>query len=158
MSEKELTLEEVREGIRLVVENDPSFRYPEQDGEGDCGCTPAPYDEDDDSFYEWNEEGCEWHQDEGCLYYHPDGSPSCVVGHYAHSLGLDNTAPEGVSPARFFDHHGITLTEEASKFLNTVQGAQDESNEWEVALARAEGEGWPASEKAADSENGDLEK
>lgn len=158
MSEKELSLEEVKEGIRLIVQTDPEFQYPEQGEDDRCGCLPASLDEDDDNYYEWDEEGCAWHQDEGCLYYHPDGSPSCVVGHYAHSLGLDNTAPEGVSPFRFFNHHGITLTDEASKFLNTVQGAQDDSQEWLDAFARAEREEWLASQKAADSENGDLEK
>ena len=100
---KILTLEDVVKGVRPIVEADPDFIYPQQDGgadgENDCTCVEVDTsDSDMDEDGEYPEEyylyeECPWHLDDDntCRYVREDNSPACVVGHYfVKELGFDD--------------------------------------------------------------------
>ena len=145
MENREITLEDVKNSIREIVETDPEFTYPQQ-GEDDerCGCVEVEADEEDDwDAEEYDSSECEWHMDDDntCRYLHPDGSPACVIGHYySESLGIpaDFIAEyETKGPRHALEGYGVTVSEAGLTFLQVIQSAQDEGLEWANAYARA---------------------
>jgi hypothetical protein len=128
-----ITLEHVIKGITVVISKNPHFQYPQQFEDPRCQCS--------------KEEGtealsCDWHLDgEGsCLYYSEDGSPSCVIGHYANDVLEVEDSPshlEGKSPEEFLAHHGVQVDELALYFLKRLQSNQDAGMPWSRALEKA---------------------
>ena len=146
VEKRELTLEEVKAGVKEITGADPDFDYPHQ-GVGDerCGCVEVEADEEDDwDAEEYDSSECEWHMDDDntCRYIHPDGSPACVIGHYySKGLGMPTeyiAKHESRSPLHILESYGLTATSGASKFLNEVQLAQDAGLSWEFAYDKAE--------------------
>ena len=141
----ELTLEDAKNSIREIIETDPEFTYPRQGEDERCGCVYLEDDDDWDSGCDesYDYSNCKWHIDDDntCRYVHPDGSPSCVLGHYyKKGLGMPDefiAKYETKSPLAILEGYGVTVSEDGLKFLNTIQSAQDQGLEWVNAYSRA---------------------
>lgn len=76
----------------------------------------------------------------GCEYASRDGSPSCLVGHVLHRLGLpvyhSETQPgQGWAVTWGFEHpHEEHFTPEAVSRLARVQSRQDQGTPWREAI------------------------
>ena len=148
---KILTLEDVVKGVRPIVEADPDFIYPQQDGgadgENDCTCVEVDTsDSDMDEDGEYPEEyylyeECPWHLDDDntCRYVREDNSPACVVGHYfVKELGFDDLYNfETKAPTFILECHGYEVDPRAQRFLNTIQSQQDQGWDWSQAYEQA---------------------
>ena len=148
---KILTLEDVVKGVRPIVEADPDFIYPQQDGgadgENDCTCVEVDTsDSDMDEDGEYPEEyylyeECPWHLDDDntCRYVREDNSPACVVGHYfVKELGFDDLYNfETKAPTFILEAHGYEVDPRAQRFLNTIQSQQDQGWDWSQAYDQA---------------------
>ncbi len=141
---KLLTLKDAVEGVRKIVEANPTFTYPQQtDEDPRCKCAETNSEHEADYYeqnYDWSD--CPWHfnDDNTCLYI-KDGSdePACVVGHYfVKELGFgDLWKYEAKSPERVLDGHGYEVDHLATRFLNSIQTSQDHGDTWEEAFAGA---------------------
>jgi hypothetical protein len=148
MDKKEITLAEVAEGLKRIVNADPEFDYPQQGDDDDdrCECVYLGDDDDWDSAIDesYDYSNCKWHIDDDntCRYVHPDGSPSCVVGHYYYKdLGIPIEFLENYetkAPTRILEDYGYTVDASAQVFLNNIQSNQDQGREWVDAYEEAE--------------------
>ena len=150
--DKLLTLEDVLEGVRPIVEADPNFVYPQQgeagfDEEGRpdarCRCVETDTTEDEQwAEYFHDPSDCPWHfnDDNTCLYI-KDGTstqPACVVGHYFLELGIKDLHKwETKAPTVILDANGYEVEPRAQRFLNTIQSAQDQGYSWGEAYDQA---------------------
>ena len=136
-----LTLEDVIEGMRPIVEADPDFAYPSQSDE-DPRCKCVETYNDDVGWSLPDPSNCEWHfnDDNTCLYI-KDGTnqPACVVGHYfVDVLGITDLRNwETKSPQRVLDAHGYEVQPSAACFLNAIQASQDNGTPWGESMAGA---------------------
>ena len=150
MNEKKvLKLDDVLEGMRPIVDADPTFIYPQQGDYGDnteCTCVEVSDEDNDDPDREYPEEhflyeDCPWHIDDDntCRYVKEDESPACVVGHYfVKELGFDDLYSfETKAPTFILEAHGYEVEKPAQQFLNTIQSQQDQGWEWEQAYDQA---------------------
>ncbi len=140
--DKLLTLQEVIDVVRPIVEADPGFSYPQQeDQDPRCKCVEQ-YDEEDEGIERYDYSDCPWHFDDDntCLYV-KDGTttaPACVVGHYFLELGFaDVHRFESKAPQRVLDAHGYEVEDRAQRFLNTIQSHQDQGYTWDEAYKSA---------------------
>ena len=147
-NKKVLKLEDVLAGIGPIVNADPTFIYPQQDGgaDGDNDCICVEVEQDDDPDREYYEEhyiyeDCPWHLDDDntCRYVKDDLSPACVVGHYFYEeLGMRDLANyETKAPTFILEAHGYEVEKPAERFLNTIQSQQDQGWEWDQAYNQA---------------------
>lgn len=146
MDKKEITLAEVAEGLKQVVNADPEFDYPQQGDDDRCECVYLEdnddWDSECDESYDYSK--CKWHIDDDntCRYVHPDGSPSCVVGHYYYKdldipiEHLENY--ETKSPTKILEEYGYTVEASAQVFLNSIQSSQDQGRVWSDSYEVAE--------------------
>ena len=142
--DKLLTLQEVIEGVKPIVEADPGFTYPQQEGE-DPRCKCVENDTTDEDFHDMNYDysDCPWHfnDDNTCLYL-KDGTtqaPACVLGHYfVDVLELKHVhLYETKSPERVLTGHGYEVDPRAQRFLNSIQSNQDNGDTWGEAYESA---------------------
>ncbi len=71
-----------------------------------------------------------------CIYYEPDGTPSCIVGRILHNAGIISPYTfdmEGASARRVASDRG-DFTDEALKFLDALQDHQDRGVTWGRSL------------------------
>lgn len=77
-------------------------------------------------------------EEEVCLYFSPEGQPSCIVGHVFSYLGYGpNILIEGKTASAAIDTLGIDADPDAVAILEATQSAQDIGKAWGVALADA---------------------
>ena len=138
---KVLTLEEVVEGMRPIVQADPDFAYPSQCDE-DPRCKCVEMYSDDVGWSLPDPSDCEWHfnDDNTCLYLkHGSSQPACVVGHYfVDVLGLTDLQNwESKSPQFVLDGHGYEVEPNAQRFLSAIQTNQDTGEPWGEAMEGA---------------------
>ena len=136
IEEDRITLEHVLKGITVVISKNPHFQYPQQLEDSRCNCTQKR------GSQELVADNCDWHLDGdgSCLYYSEDGSPSCVIGHYANDVLEVDDSPshlEGKAPEEFLAHHGVQVDEIALHFLKRLQSNQDSGLPWHKALDKA---------------------
>lgn len=85
-------------------------------------------------------EGYVYEPDPFCMYFNPDGSPSCIVGHVLvrHGITALQVGTLNYSRAKRLSAEGVLdVDDRAENLLESVQGMQDKGIPWGEALTAA---------------------